>query len=150
MTVGMHLHTFIHISCWFSWSALYQCLQYSQGGGPIIAYQIENEYGSFGKETEYLNQLREVSNISPSGISLIFILKCIYHAAPELIQSQICHVVSFHSIIMQRNMMYLCYCDQCCRCIFMQVVYNYVLCDDSFLLSGLLQLLPTVTPNFSW
>jgi len=34
--------------------------QYSNGGGPIIAWQIENEYGSFGDDTDYLLQIQKV------------------------------------------------------------------------------------------
>ena len=34
-------------------------LQFTKGDGPIIAFQIENEYASFGSDTEYLIHLRD-------------------------------------------------------------------------------------------
>jgi len=41
-------------------------LQYNNGNGPIILMQIENEYGSYGSDTEYLEQLR--SSFTENGI----------------------------------------------------------------------------------
>ena len=33
---------------------------YSTGKGPIIAYQIENEFGSYGEDPKYLSRLKEI------------------------------------------------------------------------------------------
>lgn len=35
--------------------------QYSEGG-PIIAVQVENEYGSYAKDKEYMPFIKEVRN----------------------------------------------------------------------------------------
>ena len=35
-------------------------MQYSKGG-PIIGVQVENEYGSYAKDTEYMPFIKEVS-----------------------------------------------------------------------------------------
>lgn len=34
-------------------------LQFSKGG-PVIAFQIENEYGSYGSDLKYLKHLKRV------------------------------------------------------------------------------------------
>ena len=34
-------------------------LQFTQGDGPIIAFQIDNEYGVFGNDQSYLSNLRD-------------------------------------------------------------------------------------------
>ncbi len=34
-------------------------LQFTKGDGPIIAFQIENEYAAFGSDTSYLINLRQ-------------------------------------------------------------------------------------------
>lgn len=39
--------------------------QFEQGG-PIIALQVENEYGSFGKDEKYLPFIRDVSSLKSS------------------------------------------------------------------------------------
>jgi beta-galactosidase len=44
-------------------------LQYSKGG-PIIAWQVENEYGSFGDNHIYLNYLKDVSNMAGAGLTV--------------------------------------------------------------------------------
>ena len=36
------------------------CFQYTNGG-PIIAFQVENEYGSFSQETAHLKFIKNVS-----------------------------------------------------------------------------------------
>lgn len=36
--------------------------QFSKGG-PIIAVQVENEYGSYAKDAEYMPFIKEVRNI---------------------------------------------------------------------------------------
>lgn len=36
-------------------------VQYSKGG-PIIAVQVENEYGSFAKDEDYMPFMKEVRN----------------------------------------------------------------------------------------
>ena len=62
-----HVSTFS--DCQFSLCAYLQLmheiadLQY-QHGGPIIAFQIENEYGSYGKNVHYLHFLKHVSFVS--------------------------------------------------------------------------------------
>ncbi|KAF6027344.1 GLB1L2 [Bugula neritina] len=47
-------------------------LQYSNGGGPIIAWQIENEYGSFGDDTDYLLQIQKVLMLEYGCTELMF------------------------------------------------------------------------------
>lgn len=52
--------------------------QYSEGG-PIIAVQVENEYGSYAKDEEYMPFIKEVRNtvtgilISSSQIILLHV-----------------------------------------------------------------------------
>lgn len=65
-------------------------LQYKQGG-PIIAVQVENEYGSYAKDEQYLSFIKEVwKNIksllqSLSVLFLKYILLCLHRLLSKLL-----------------------------------------------------------------
>lgn len=43
-----------------------------ENGGPIIMVQVENEYGSFGCDHEYMNQVKKVSEEYVQGKAVLF------------------------------------------------------------------------------
>ncbi len=46
-------------------------LQFTKGDGPIIAFQIENEYAAFGSDTSYLINLREAM-VASGAVEMFF------------------------------------------------------------------------------
>jgi len=69
------------------------CSQYRNGGGPIIAWQIENEYGSFGDDTKYLLQIQKVVRYS-------IIINLYYYAIVKLWSClPICNLAFYRNMV---------------------------------------------------
>jgi hypothetical protein len=83
-----------------AYTNLYNCIffQYSKGG-PIIAFQIENEYGSYGNDMEYKMFLKKVTYIATYTRNLNFVSCICVHDIIELFlkvkKNNLCNVTHF-------------------------------------------------------